>query len=134
MRTLSEILIEVDKNPTLENKGTAWKELTKNKYKYSLSQLEFAKEYLWGLKTKEPSIKAGVCDCNNSSLSDRDFTIINPGSFDNPPGYHTPFGLNDENRKEITERTAKRMLKNIKSINKSLKLNLLRRILNWFMK
>lgn len=46
MKTLSQILIEVAKDPSSVNKIAAWDELVKNKKRYPLAQLEFAKEYL----------------------------------------------------------------------------------------
>ena len=52
MRTLSEILIEVDLEPTPINRIAAWGELVKNKYKYPLVELEFAREYL-NIKTHD---------------------------------------------------------------------------------
>lgn len=51
-RSISEILIEADQTEELSVLCDCWKEIVKNKYKYSLAQIWFAKEHLEELARK----------------------------------------------------------------------------------
>ena len=51
-RTISEILIEADETSDLKVLSDCWKEVVKNKYKYPLVEIEFAREHLNTLARK----------------------------------------------------------------------------------
>lgn len=46
MRSLTDILKEADKATELSDLSRLWEEIVKNKYRFSLVQLQYAKEHL----------------------------------------------------------------------------------------